>query len=327
VNGYGWADVSQEIAMEPDTVFPVTSLSTMVSAWGAMTLVESGSLDLDSPVNKYLTSLQLASDEYDPSGITVRRILSHTSGLSVTGYEGMAAGEALPAVRELISGEVEGVEGVQLLETPGSRWRYSAGGYAVLELLMEDITGQAFPDSMKQQVLQPLQMTSSSFNLEPELEERLAVGYDAAQAALDPVRYPAGAASGLYSTAGDIAAFLSASMEGAAGRAVGSGVLDAEMAVLMLQPAAGTWSAFQFGERGNAGLGYALYTLENETELVLQFGGGSGFRSMAAMAPDRGEGLVVLANSERGEEFSMRLLCAWSAWATENVPEMCTRIQ
>jgi CubicO group peptidase (beta-lactamase class C family) len=325
--GYGWADRAQEIPMQSDTLFPVTSISTVVTAWGAMTLVEDGTLDLDSPVGNYLTRWQLESETYDPGEVTAQRILSHTAGLSVVGYSGYADRAELPTLEDLLTGSAENVDAVELIQSPGSVWSYSAGGYTVLELVMEELAGDSFSAYMQQEILDPLSMEDSSFDLTAGQEEKLASGHDAAQQVLEPLYYPAKAASGLYSTAGDLARFFSASMEGAADRPVGAGILGEESVSLMLQPASNTWSAFQFEERGRAGLGYALYTLRNGTTLVLQFGGGQGFRSLAVMAPELGEGMVILSNSERGEEFIMRLLCAWSAWATDNVPEMCTSIQ
>ncbi|MBN1267003.1 MAG: beta-lactamase family protein [Anaerolineales bacterium] len=327
VKGYGLADRVQEIPMEPNTVFPVTSISTAVSAWGALTLAEDGTLDLDAPVEDYLTRWQLESGTYDTAKVTTRRILSHTAGLSVLGYSGYPDPDTIPALEDLLAGSAEGVDRVELIEVPGATWRYSAGGYSVLELLLEELSGESFSAYMQQQVLQPLGMADSSFELTAAQQEKLAAGFDAAQQVVAPVYYPATAASGLYSTAGDLARFLTAAMEGVEGRPVGAGVLSPESVSEMLRPAVNTWSAFQYGEQGKAGMGYALYNLRNGITLVLQFGGGQGFRSMAVMAPELGEGLVVLSNSDRGEEFSMRLLCAWSAWATDNVPEMCTSIQ
>jgi CubicO group peptidase (beta-lactamase class C family) len=326
VKGYGWADRELEVPMEADTVFPVTSISTVLSAWGAMTMSEAGLLDLDEPVANYLSTWQPVSEEYDVSGITTRRILSHTAGLSIAGFEGIPVEDPLPDVQLLLAGSPDGIEEMQIVSQPGSVWNYSAGGYAVLELLVEELTGDPFSDYMSGQVLEPLGMHHSTFGWSPALED-VARGHNGAQQPVEPVHYPALAAAGLYSSAGDLAHLLSATMEGAQGRPVGAGVISEESVSEMLKPAANSWSAFQFGENGNAGLGHALYTLQSGTRMYIQFGGGQGYRSMAAAAPELGEGLVVLTNGDRGEGLSMRLLCAWSAWATDTVPEMCTQIQ
>jgi len=273
VKGYGWADRSLEIPMDADTVFPVTSISTVLSAWGAMTLLEAGLLDLDEPVTNYLHTWQPVSDEYDISGVTTRRILSHTAGLSTAGYEGVPISEPLTGVEALLVGTQEGVEGVEIIAEPGSVWSYSAGGYAALELLIEELSGEPFADYMRLQVLTPLEMRNSRFGWSPILADSAARGYDAAQLPVEPVHYPALAAAGLYSTAGDLAHLLSATMEGVEGRPVGAGVISEESVSEMLKPAVNTWSAFQFGERGNAGLGYALYTLRNDTTIWGRTGG------------------------------------------------------
>lgn len=327
VEGYGMADRKAEIPMEADAVFPVSSISTTISAWGAASLMEDGFLDLDEPVEAYLDGWAPDSEEYDTVGITARRILSHTAGLSNAGYSGIPLDESLPDVEELMQGGVVGVEPLQVVNEPGAVWDYSAGGYALLEYLMEEITEEPFAEYMQREILDPLGMENSRYGYSPDHGTQAAVGHDAAQQPVEPVQYPALAAAGLYSTAGDLAHFLAAAMEGAGGRDVGAGVLSSSTVDMMLNPAANTWSAFQYGERGRAGLGYALYTLRNNNLLVMQFSGGQGYRSLAAMIPGQGEGLVVLTNSDRGEEFSMRLLCAWSAWAVDNVPEMCIQVQ
>lgn len=77
--------------VDGDTLFQVASLSKLITAWGVMTLVESGKLDLDAPVWKYLKRWQLPASKFDNNGVTVRRLLSHTAGLTDgLGYAGFA---------------------------------------------------------------------------------------------------------------------------------------------------------------------------------------------------------------------------------------------
>ena len=73
---------SQGAPVTRDTVFQLASLSKWVAAWGIMALVEDGRIDLDAPVETYLTRWHLPSGSYDARGVTVRRLLTHTAGLT-----------------------------------------------------------------------------------------------------------------------------------------------------------------------------------------------------------------------------------------------------
>jgi CubicO group peptidase (beta-lactamase class C family) len=105
-----------------------------------------------------LTAGRLAADRIRP-----RRLLSHTAGLSVHGYAGQTPDRPLPSIEESLSGEAGGSFPVELLEVPGRRWWYSGGGYSVLQLLVEELTGRPFADYMQAEVLEPLGMRASSF--------------------------------------------------------------------------------------------------------------------------------------------------------------------
>ena len=86
--GYGFADVAKSIPVTPTTGFNIGSISKTIAAWGVMTLVERGELDLDAPVETYLTRWHFPESEFDEKGVTIRRLLSHTAGLSLHGYPG-----------------------------------------------------------------------------------------------------------------------------------------------------------------------------------------------------------------------------------------------
>lgn len=85
-NAYGMADLEARTAMRADMVFEFGSCGKILTAWATMKLVERGAIDLDTPVNDYLDRLQIESDLYHPNAVTVRRLLSHTSGLGIHGY-------------------------------------------------------------------------------------------------------------------------------------------------------------------------------------------------------------------------------------------------
>jgi CubicO group peptidase (beta-lactamase class C family) len=134
-----------------------------VAAWGVLRLVEQGRIGLDDPVVGHLRRWRPPPSPFQASGITVRRLLSHTAGLSVHGYTGQTPDQPLPSIAASLSGETGESFPVELLEAPGRHWQYSGGGYSILQLLTEQLTGQPFADYMQIQVLEPLGMTASSF--------------------------------------------------------------------------------------------------------------------------------------------------------------------
>lgn len=173
VQGFGSEDTRRDRPVAADTVFQAASVSKSVSAWGVMRLVEQGKLGLDVPVSKYLTRWDLPQSAFDPDGVTVRRLLSHTAGISVSGYLGYEPGVALPSLgRELSVGPdaAERAGAVRVIYPPGEAVHYSGGGYTLLQLLVEEVSNQSFADYMQQQVLAPLGMTQSTFHWSPGSE-------------------------------------------------------------------------------------------------------------------------------------------------------------
>ena len=124
--------------VDRDTLFQVASMSKWITAWGVMTLVEAGKLDLDAPVSTYLTRWSLPKSEFDNSGVTVRRLLSHTAGLTDgLGYGGFAPGQPksgrIEAILTRAADASPGAVGaVRVGIEPGSAFEYSGGGYTLL---------------------------------------------------------------------------------------------------------------------------------------------------------------------------------------------------
>ncbi|HKO86090.1 MAG TPA: serine hydrolase domain-containing protein, partial [Actinomycetota bacterium] len=159
--GYGMADPETGQPVTASTRFQAASLSKPVTAWGVLRLVESGRIGLDEPVLGRLRRWRLPPSPLDADGITVRRLLSHTAGLSVHGYVGLTSDPPLPSIAASLSGETGDSFPVELLEAPGRRWLYSGGGYSLLQLLVEELTGRPFADYLRAEVLERLGMTAS----------------------------------------------------------------------------------------------------------------------------------------------------------------------
>jgi hypothetical protein len=144
--GYGVADRTTGQPVTAVTRFQAASLSKPVTAWGVLRLVESGRIGLDEPIIGRLRRWRPPPSPFDTDGVTVRRLLSHTAGLSVHGYVGQTPDRPLASVASSLSAETGDGFPVELLEAPGRGWRYSGGGYSLLQLLVEELTGRPFAD-------------------------------------------------------------------------------------------------------------------------------------------------------------------------------------
>jgi CubicO group peptidase (beta-lactamase class C family) len=137
--GYGLADPATGQPVTASTRFQAASLAKPMSAWGVLRLVEQGRLGLDEPLTGHLRRWRPPPSPFDAEGLTVRRLLSHTAGLSVHGYVGQTPDRPPPPIAASLAGETGDSFPVELLEPPGRRWLYSGGGYSVAQLLAEEL--------------------------------------------------------------------------------------------------------------------------------------------------------------------------------------------
>jgi len=239
--GYGVADPTTCWPVMAGTRFQVASLSKPVTAWGVLQLVEAGRIGLDEPIPGQLRRWRPPPSPFDAGGITARRLLSHTAGLSVHGYVGQTPDQPLPSIAASLSGETGDGFPVELLEPPRRGWRYSGGGYSLGQLLVEELTGRPFADFIRAEVLDPLGMTASSFRWSRTAET--ARPHDAAGGPLPDFAFAEQAAVGLVTTAADLARFVAAALTGPRGEPPGRGMLSPAGVRLALTAAAATEAA------------------------------------------------------------------------------------
>jgi CubicO group peptidase (beta-lactamase class C family) len=315
--GYGVADPTTCQPVMATTRFQAASLSKPVTAWGVLRLVESGRIRLDEPVVGHLRRWRLPPSRFNADGLTVRRLLSHTAGLSVHGYVGQRADRPLPSIAASLSGETGDSFPVELLEPPGRRWLYSGGGYSLLQLLAEELTGRPFADYMQAEVLGPLGMTASSFRWSRTAET--ARPHDAGGGRLPDFVFAEQAAAGLVTTAPDLARFVAAALPGPRGAPPGRGVLSPAGVGLALTAAPGT--------EGRWGLGYGLGLtpgddrlayLPSGDRLAYHEGANRGWRAGLALLPDRRAGIALLANGDDGSAPIDAVVQQWLGLATPN---------
>lgn len=211
--GYGLRDRDQAGAVDADTRFSVGSISKLVTAATALRLVAQGRLDLDRDVNDDLRGWKVPDDPRYAGVITLRMLLSHTAGLSVHGFADYLPDEALPSLEQTLRGQAPAKNAPVLrLDVPGARMRYSGGGTTIVQKLIEDVAGLPFAEQAQAQVLAPLVMTRSGFIAPAPGSANVAMAHDRSGA---PVARPRGwqsfpelAASGLWTSARDLATFV-----------------------------------------------------------------------------------------------------------------------
>ncbi len=302
---YGVADKATGAAVTTETAFQAASISKSVTAWGVMRLVEKGKLVLDTPVEAYLTRWHLPASQFDRSGVTIRRLLSHTSGLSVRGYVGLERSLPLPTLEQSLSGDTRGAGAVHLEMQPGTGFSYSGGGYTLLQLVVEEVAHEKFSDYMQREVLRPLEMEHSSFEWAPDIQARTASAYDRSGSRLPNYLYTEAAAAGLYTTAVDLAKFVAASMTGPNGEPPGRGVLTPQTIRQMTSPAPATKRTY--------GLGFQIQELPGGLHMVYHPGGNAGWGAIFAELREKSVGLVVLTNSDSGEILATQAALAFAA--------------
>ncbi len=297
--GYGVVEAGAPAAVTPRTLFQAASISKPVAALAALRLVEQGRLSLDEDVNARLVSWKVPENELTKTEkVTLRRLLSHTAGLTVHGFGGYPADAAVPAVVDLLDGKKPANSAaVRVDVVPGSVWRYSGGGYTVMQQLLADVTGKPFPALLEELVLGPLGMADSTY------EQPLPAGRRAAAAsghrsdgALIPGRYhtyPEMAAAGLWTTPTDLARFLIEGQKALAGR---SQLLTANTARAMTTAA-----------KGSYGLGFSLQG-RGEAATFGHGGSNEGFKCQMVAFIEGGRGAVVMTNGDKGGWLGMEVL-------------------
>jgi CubicO group peptidase (beta-lactamase class C family) len=298
--GIGVADKSSGRAVDERTLFQAASISKAFSALAALRLVEAGKLSLDGDVNDILQGWKVRdADGKLVAGVTLRMLLSHTAGTSVSGLRGYNPGEPVPTLPQILEGLAPANNrAIRVVTPPGSAWRYSGGGYLVLQQLIEQVTGESMADHLNRTLLRPLGMRDSVFAqpLPATLRARAARGYldDGTPVPGGARTYPETAAAALWTTAGDLAKFVLALQRGVNGRA--GGLLSQQMLKAALQD-----------QRNHMGLG--LFLQSQGPSLRFHHGGrNQGFDSEMVGYAGQGDGAIILVNANDSSGMIDRIL-------------------
>jgi CubicO group peptidase (beta-lactamase class C family) len=318
--GFGWADVAGRIRVTPETIFNVGSLSKTPTAWAVMQLVQQGKIGLDQPIDTYLTRWHLPPSAFNSKQVTVRRLLSHTSGISNHDYHGWDPASPLPPIEDSLAGKT-GTGNVQIVNQPGSGFHYSGANFAILELLLEEQSGQSFEDYMQSRIFRPLQMNHTQYGLPSAYKNVMATPYDSLGKPLPILRYNELAAAGLTTNLHDVALFAAAGLSAGKGGAQGRGVLIPITVQEMETAVAGTkWADKDpYGPDPQYGLGYTVRPDQFAGHLGVGHGGtNNGWESLIQIIPATGDGIVIMTNSSNGSAVIASVLCEWRRWAVNS---------
>lgn len=304
--GYGIANVvaNEVVEVTPNTLFQAGSISKPVAALSVLKMAEEGVLDLDQDVNTYLRDWKIPDTDFTQTEkVTLRKILSHTSGLTGHGFPGYPVDEPLPTLIQVLNGE--GNTPAVILDTiPGSIWRYSGGGYTLMEKVVEDVSGLGFAKVMHDKILRPLAMSNSTYEqpLPVNFESSASIAFNRKGEAVDGNwhNYSEKAAAGLWTTPSDLARYCIEIQDILTGKE--KGILSRETIELMLTEELNNW-----------GLGPALKW--EADSLIFQHGGkNEGFTTNMMAFAYKGDGVIIMTNADNGRPLINEILLSISTY-------------
>ncbi|WP_293381071.1 serine hydrolase [Phenylobacterium sp.] len=302
---YGVAAAGRSQAVTPDTLFQAASMSKALAAAAALRLVDQGKLDLDSDINTHLKAWKVPDSPYTAEKkVTLRELLSHTAGLTVSGFPGYEAGKPVPTTVQILDGAPpSNTPAVRSFEPPGA-YAYSGGGYTVAQLAIVEAGGKPYPALLDELVLRPAGMRQSTFSqpLPAALIGKSASGHDRKGEVIPGARhtYPEYAAASLWTTPSDYGRFYIALQGAYAGRP--HALLSPASAKAMMTPV-----------DANYGLGLELGHWGGHP-FIQHSGGNAGFQCNAlALLDGPRQGVVVMTNSDVGGQLAMEITRAVAA--------------
>lgn len=300
MRGFGYSDIESGRGVDPTTtVFRVASVSKVFTGMAVMQLVERGVVDLDNDVNTYVKGFRIPATY--PAPITLRHLLTHTAGFDERNLGTSESGSSVyPRLGEYLAGELP-----PRIRPAGQEIQYSNHGAALAGYVVECASGTPFAEYVTANILAPLGLEHSDFQLTPDIDEHLSSSYQWSRGKYVKVPYvhtnvtPAGA---LMTTAADMARFMMANLAG--GELDGARVLRAENVEAM--------QTQQFTNDPRVpGIGYAwLMGRRNGRRVVMHGGDLWQFSTQLLLAPDENFGLFVSGNSAGAASLADELIKA-----------------
>jgi CubicO group peptidase (beta-lactamase class C family) len=291
---YGLRQNGMPDSVSTSTLFQSGSIGKSVIATAGMQLVEQGSLSLDSAANLYLKSWKIPENSFTRrTPVTLRQLLSHTAGVTLPGVIGYRAGEPVPNLIQILNGSPPAnTPPIVVHRVPQTEYAYSSGGYMIVQQLILDQTGNSdtFPEIIEKNVFQPAQMKASTFEFNPDTTKfEVASGHRATGKTVEGLwyRYPEMGMGVFWTTPSDIARFITQIM--LAYKGIPNQLLSEESARTMLD--------YQAPDQG---LGFRLGDDGKDRFYIYHRGAVEGFQTFMVAYPLKGQGAVIMTNSDTG---------------------------
>ncbi|EDY81732.1 beta-lactamase [Verrucomicrobiia bacterium DG1235] len=298
--GFGIANSLSGTQVTTETLFQAGSISKPLAALAALKLVDQGKVDLDTGVNEYLKEWKVPENKFTKNEkVTLRRLLTHTAGLTVHGFPGYKPDAKFPSTIDVLDGKGNTAP-IRVDTVPGSTLRYSGGGYTVMQLLIKDVSGMDLAEFMDQYVFPEIGMTRSTYQqpLSGDFVDSASGAYNRKGKLIKGVwhNYPETAAAGLWTTPTDLAKYCIHIQNIYNGKA--EGVLSSERVEAMLTPDKRSW-----------GLGPRL-SGKGDSLQFMHGGKNAGFtNNMTAFADGRGA-VIVMTNGDNGGRLANEIIRA-----------------
>ena len=298
--GYGLADTLKNTPVTTETMFSAGSISKFLMAVTALKMVDNGEIELEQPINNYLTSWKIAENDFtNKTPITLRMLLSHSAGTSQTSYFGFAPSEPLPTILEVLTGaKISQSREVVVNSEPNKEFRYSGGGSMIAQLALMDVSKNSFSNLTQEVLFDKLGMKNSTFE-QPVLAKyakQCSWAYSNASWFKGmPYVYPQQAAAGLYTTPTDLAKFFIDVQKSYLGKGK---ILSQDITKKMLTAQVNVSDG---GYKEQMGIGpFLIQRTDNQDPKGVFFeftGVNAGFLAYGIASVEGGNGVIVMLNS------------------------------
>ena len=298
--GYGLADTIQKIPVTTETMFSAGSISKFLMAVSALKMVETGKIELEKPINNYLTSWKITDNDFTKkTPITLRMLLSHSAGTSQSSYFGFSPTQPLPTIVEILSGaKISETRPVVVNSEPNKEFRYSGGGSMIAQLALMDVSKQSFSSLTQQVIFDKLGMKNSTFEqpVPAKFTKQSAWAYSSASWFKGmPYVYPQQAAAGLYTTPTDLAKLFIDVQKSYIGKGQ---ILTQSLTKQMLTP---QQNVSDGSYKEQIGIGpFLMQRTDNKDPNGIYFeftGVNAGFLAYGIASVTNGNGVIIMLNS------------------------------